>query len=694
MSAESRRANSGQCEDNRKVSYIRCICALLLGLSAQSVPSFLPSRVASGQTAAGDPRLVLEALTDALELPTTLAFTPDGRALIAEKSGRIKIWKAGVLYGQPLLDIRDQVNDMNDRGLLGLAVDPDFMRNGFIYVSFVHDPAEVEADSAEPRLGRIVRYTVTGDVARPASARVLLNDFQSETMQHATGALHFAPDGALFAAFGDGALSQGVQDISLRAQSLDTVSGKLLRLSRDGAGLPDNPFYDPANPRGARSRIWAYGFRNPFRFQVHPQSGNPYVADVGWNTSEWIVRATAGANFGWPCVEGARDIPEFQRKTGCAGINSKTTARKDLVYEHDGAPASITGGPVNTSPALPPGMRGNLFYADYSKFWLRRAELDAEGRISATHPVLANVGEPVDLQLGPDGALYVLSIHSRGLLRVYGRDQALLEPSVNQPPDTAPAVSGAHDGDTLLRGARVSLSTPASTRAPEWRVTHVEGRRATMLLNAGGASATFTMPMTLSDTGFVEVLLGARAGDGRIESTLLRLYPPHGDGYIRTWHVLGATPWRSLNDDVLGEAKFSLQPGDKRAWLVRSPARNLNFRQLITPNPGNFGVLADKATIYAWVWIDSPTERAGLLGMNSDDGLAAWLNAKEIWRNKVGRSMPDDTRDIDLPPITLKKGLNGLLLKVDTNGGDWQVKARVLNPDGSIMKDVQIRAAP
>ncbi len=652
------------------------------------------ARHASTQASQDDPRLIIETLTDALELPTTLAFTPDGRALIAEKSGRIKVWKDGILYGQPLLDIREQVNDMNDRGLLGLAVDPEFTDNGHIYVSFVYDPPGAEADSAEARSGRIVRYTVNGDVARPASARVILDDFRSETTQHATGALHFAPDGALFAAFGDGALSQGVQAISLRAQALDNVSGKLLRISRDGAGLPGNPFFDPANPRSARSRIWAYGFRNPFRFQVHPQSGIPYVADVGWNTEEWIARATAGANFGWPCVEGARDVPEFQSKAACANVNSRTTAPKALVYKHDGAPASITGGPVSTSPVLPEDMRGNLFYADYSKFWLRRAELDPDGQVKATHPVMANVGEPVDLQIAPDGALYVLSIRSRGLQRVRGRDRTLLKPAVSARGAGALQITGAHDGDTLVRGARVTLSTPASTPAPEWRVTHMEGRRGATLLTASGASAVFTMPLTLSDDGHVEVLLSARGAGGRIASALLRLHPTHSDGYIRTWHVLGAAPWRNLNDDVLGEAGFALQPGDKRAWLVRSPTRNLNFRNLITPNPGNFGVLADQATVYAWIWIESPSERTGLLGMNSDDGLAAWLNGREIWRNKVGRAMPDDTRDIDLPPITLKKGLNGLLLKVDTNGGDWQVKARVLNPDGSIMRDIQIRAAP
>jgi len=132
----------------------------------------------------------------------------------------------------------------------------------------------------------------------------------------------------------------------------------------------------------------------------------------------------------------------------------------------------------------------------------------------------------------------------------------------------------------------------------------------------------------------------------------------------------------------------------KRAWLIHSPTRHVDFLRYISPAPGVYGVLADKATVYAFVWIDAPENRTGLLGMNSDDGLAAWLNNKEIWRNKVGRNMPDDLRDIDLPQITLNKGRNALLIKVDSRGGDWRFKARILNPDGSIMRDVQIRTQP
>jgi glucose/arabinose dehydrogenase len=668
-------------------------CLVLCALLATSQPASLSATAAR---AGDDPRFVIEKITDNLELPVGFDFAPDGRIFILEKAGRIKIWKDGVLYARPLLDIRDEVNEFVDRGLLGIAVDPQFVRNGYIYLSYVYDPPGAVKDNEEPRMGRIVRYTVSGDVARPNSAQIILDDFTSDTQQHSVGSLRFAPDGALFASFGDGALSQGVQALSLRAQKLDNIQGKLLRIDTNGNGLKGNPFFDEKNPRSARSRIWAYGFRNPFRFSVHPQTGVPYVGDVGWNTYEWLMRATPGANFGWPCVEGSDNSPDYQSKPECTGVTAASTARKEIVYPHAGAPASITGGGFNLGAHFPDDTQGDLFFADYSKYFVRRAKLDSQGSVTGVFDVIGNIGEPVDLQFGRDGALYVMSYQSRGFMRIRVKDRPLGSLTVAGSSTAAPLpISGAGDGDTLLPGTRLTLKTAATDAY--WQITAHAGRgRASQNLARGdGSSIVFEMPKTLGDDGYVEVLLAAPGKSGMIDSARLALYAPHSDGYIRSWWLAGSTPWYDLNMDGLGnESSFAPKPDDKRAWLIRSPTRHVDLRRYVTPSPGVFGVLADKAITYAFVWIDVPEDRAGLLGMNSDDGLAAWLNGREIWRNKVGRTMPNDLRDIDLPPITLKKGRNALLIKVDTYGGDWQFKARVLNPDGSIMRDVQVRTAP
>ena len=678
--------------DNLSVRRFMIACSIFFSAFLSAPPNI---DALSATVVPDDPRFIVETLTENLELPTGFVIAPDGRFFILEKAGRIKIWKSGTLYGRPLLDIRDEVNSFVDRGLLGIALDPHFNTNGYIYLSYVYDPPGAERDTDASRTGRIVRYTIIGDTVRPNSAKIILDDFQSDTQQHAAGALHFASDGALFAAFGDGALSQGVQPLSLRAQKLDNIQGKLLRMDTSGSGLTDNPFYDAANPRSARSRIWAYGFRNPFRFRLHPQTDLPYVGDVGWNKYEWLMIATKGANFGWPCVEGSDDSPEYQKMPECAGITARTTALKDIVYSHANAPASITAGDFNFGTNFPADTHGNLFFADYSKFFLRRAELDASGHVTKIADVVGNMGEPVDLQFGHDGALYVLSHHSRGLMRVRAKDAPLgsLTVTNSATPQQPLRIIGAGDGDVLLAGSQATLSTTIENTS--WSVTAYAGRRGRPLIHADGPRVVFTMPADLGDDGFVEVLLATKLPSGAVDAARIALYTPHSDGYIRSWWLLGATPWFDLNMDALGnEAGFVLKPDDKRAWLIHSASHDVDFLKYISPAPGVYGVLAEKAAVYAFVWIDAPTARTGLLGMNSDDGLAAWLNGKEIWRNKVGRNMPDDLRDIDLPPITLNRGRNALLLKIDTNGGDWKFKARVLNPDGSIMRDVQVRTAP
>jgi hypothetical protein len=190
------------------------------------------------------------------------------------------------------------------------------------------------------------------------------------------------------------------------------------------------------------------------------------------------------------------------------------------------------------------------------------------------------------------------------------------------------------------------------------------------------------MPNDMGDESFVEAVLTVADPKGGSSSAKVRVYPTHSDGYIRAWWLTNGFPYLTLDDDPLpgGEASFIPRPEDKTVWTIRSPSHNINLLDYVTP--------ARKGMVYAFVWIASPENRKGLLGMNSDDGLAAWLNGERIWFNKVSRFMPDDLRDIDLPPIRLKKGYNALLLKIDTNEGDWQFKARVLNPDGSIMRDV------
>ncbi|MCX7940085.1 MAG: PQQ-dependent sugar dehydrogenase [Thermoflexales bacterium] len=637
------------------------------------------------------PGFKAEVIVSGLELPTTFAFAPDGRIFIAEKAGRVKVWKDGVTYTRPLIDLTEEVNSFIDRGLIGMALDPKFAENGWIYLFYTWDAPGDEKDADGPRRGRLVRYTVMGDVADPESAFVLLDDHWTYTQNHSVGTIKFDRQGYLWASMGEGALSADPGELALKAQSIDNLQGKIIRIDpRTGEGVPGNPFFDPQNPKRARSRVWAYGFRNPFRFALHPETGLPYVGDVGWNTYESLMIATPGANFGWPCVEGPVDIPRFQNDPACRGVNAKTSTPKALTYHHNNQNASVTAGDFNTADHFPPEMKGNFFWGDYSTQKIWRTVLDAQGNFKETLVFAEQMGEPVDIQFGPDGALWYLSIYSRGLVRITyeGRPLRPLATITATKPAPGPEarILSPHDGDTYLGGQFIRLRGAArnATRV-QWSVARNEAGKTSTVLQAEGLTAVLAMPRDLSDEGYLEAVFSATDAEGRTARQRIRLYPMPSDGYIRSWWLNGSYPWRTLDDDVLpgGEARYIPTPLDKRAWAIHTPSRNVDLKRYLAPSY--------RSVAYAFVWIVSPEERKGLLGMNSDDGIAAWLNGELIWRNKVSRFLPDDTRDIDLPPITLKKGYNALLIKVDNNEGEWRFKARVLNPDGSIMRDVVVK---
>ncbi len=187
------------------------------------------------------------------------------------------------------------------------------------------------------------------------------------------------------------------------AQDLTNPHGKILRINRDGTVPADNPFYGQA---GKEQAIWAYGFRNPWRFQFDRATGLLYGGDVGNYTWEEVNRIVRGGNYGWPVQEGICT-------TGCAGyLNPIHT------YPHDGGSAAVTGGPVYRGTAFPAAYRGNLFFGDYAKNFIRRAVLDSSGNVTSVHDFDAAAGPVVDIKEAPDGSLYYLTYVPGRLYRV------------------------------------------------------------------------------------------------------------------------------------------------------------------------------------------------------------------------------------------------------------------------------------
>src|SRR5262249_42871675 len=160
----------------------------------------------------------------------------------------------------------------------------------------------------------------------------------SDEDSHSIGTVMFAADGTMFVGSGDGSNYSDVDRRALRSQNIHNLPRKIVHIDQAGEGLPSNPFFDAPCPSCTRSKVYDYGLRNPFRFPLHPVTGDPYIGDVGWNTWEEI-NTGKGANFGWPCYEG-----------GAAGTPAPVESGTTTSLHQGTYPWNPTTGP----PAYPP----------------------------------------------------------------------------------------------------------------------------------------------------------------------------------------------------------------------------------------------------------------------------------------------------------------------------------------------------
>jgi len=415
-----------------------------------------------------------EVIATGLIFPTTFAFLPDGRILIAEKEGVVRIVKNDALLPTPFIDISARVNDYEDRGLLGIAVDPNFTANGYVYLLYTYEN-DVSQYSG-PKTARLTRVTALDDTAAPSSEEVILGTvvgsscknfpagadcLPSDSRTHTVGDMKFATDGSLFVSVGDASLL-AVNDDTFRTQDLDSLAGKVLRISTSGQGLASNPFWN-GDPSANRSKVWAYGLRNPFRFALQPGSNIPYLGDVGWQTWEEINVVLPGANLGWPCYEGHLRQPGYEPKTICQALYSTETAQAPLlVYPHQvttqGAGAAVVGGVFYTGSTYPAEYHDAYFYADYAQGWIRYLHVDNNHALipgSVKDFVAAGADAPVALNIGSDENLYYVELLTGQLRRIRytaGNTLPTAVASANPPSGLAPLTvqfssTGSHDPD-------------------------------------------------------------------------------------------------------------------------------------------------------------------------------------------------------------------------------------------------------
>jgi len=412
-----------------------------------------PEPIAAEARAATVPSQFSDTLvTSALSSPTAMGVAPDGRIFVCQKGGALRVIKDGALLAAPFLSLT--VNDAGERGLLGVAFDPAFASERWVYVYYT------ATSPLHNRLSRFRAPTQNPDVAEAGSEQILLElDNLSSATNHNGGALHFGADGKLYVAVGENANGNN-------AQSQSNLLGKLLRLNKDGSIPTDNPFY--TSNTGKNRAIWAFGFRNPFTFDVQPGTGRIFVNDVGQDTWEEIDELVKGANYGWPASEGQTDNPAF---TG-----------PFHTYRNIDNDCSIIGAAFYNPAAqqFPPEYVGQYFFGDYCGGWIKR--LNPSNRTVTSFAT--GVSSLTDLEVAPDGSLLYLSLG--GSLRRISYTGSLVPSIASQPASR-----------TVTIGQSATFSVTANGAAPlayQWLENGVA--------IAGATSPTYTVVNAqLADSG-------------------------------------------------------------------------------------------------------------------------------------------------------------------------------------------------
>jgi glucose/arabinose dehydrogenase len=456
-------------------------------------------------------------LANGLDLPTDVAWAPDGRMFIAEKEGYVRVVEAnGTLLANPIVDIHDHVIPYGDRGLIGIAVAPA-EHSTDIRLYLLYDYGQPEATSEEEGLKTIATATLTsvtveadnkvvggktGGPVDPSETTVLgtvdspgttygsacasenIDCIPADGFTHSIGTVIVDPkDGSLWIGSGDGLSDFEAEEgkiaspLHIRAQDPESLAGKILHVKADGSGFPNSPFCtNAADTTSNCSKVYAAGFRNPFRFTLRQLSGNsvPVVGDVGeGHWEELDLLDNRGFNGGWPCYEGNEENPDFTgTATQCTGPTTPFSAPL-FVYTHfndqctpypnppnpcdtNNEPgAAVASAGIYTGKNYPASFEGKLFVADYVNSWISAVDTNSPPAFGYSTgigmPLFATqLGELVDVVQAPDGNLvYVtLSVNSETALGLGTVQEIRYAPTDKSPVAVPDAASSCIDSNT------------------------------------------------------------------------------------------------------------------------------------------------------------------------------------------------------------------------------------------------------
>ena len=701
-----------------------------------------------------------------LAVATGMAWAPDGsnRLFVTRKDGEIRIVRDGILLATPFATVTPLYN-ASECGLVGIAFDPNFLVNHYLYVFATVSGSEQQ----------IIRYTADGDIG--IAKTTVMPGLPTAGANHDGGAVGIGPDGKIYWSIGDNGSGLGVND------DLSLLAAKVGRANLDGSAVSDNPFFDGTGPNA--DHIWARGFRNPFTFTFQPATGLLWVNDVG-NLYEQIFIVRRGDHAGWTNYENNQPqgfiTPVIKYRTngvdvrgilpaamsGAVRVGGKATFVTDTIHGfrlgekifvsgvddvsfnsnffvagipsetsfsvEQAGPDSISGGGTATTTYLggavtggafsdatdfPAPYRGNFFFGDYNWSAVYRATIDpATNHVTSVDQWSTGVSQPVDVALGPDGALYYVGISTNGVIRVAynataqglvvsptniwtaeGQPSVVMVRLAMMPADNVVVSAARAAGDTDLgvaSGATLTF-TGANWNAPQ-AVTIASGR------DLDAIDDTATISITATGLPSQSVTVHVR-DDNSLSVVVAPATIALDEGKTGTLTVsLSQQPSLDVNVTVArasGDADITVAAG---ATLIFTNS-NWSVPQTVTMSAAED---ADGVDDTAMISVASP----GLVGrtvavtVRDNDATAPEITSLPVLKAVVGAPYTYDVEATGLPPSqfsldgTINEGMSidpasGVITWTPLAAGSFMVTVRVANgvlPDATQTFGIEVSA--
>ena len=601
-------------------------------------------------------------ITTGLEAPTGFEIAPDGRIFILERAGRVRIYKNGQLLSAPFVTMSAVAS--GDRGLIGIDFDPDFTTNCYVYFYYTN---------ADDLLNYVVRYNGCSDVG--TDRQIIYNTTSPSNQLHVGGSVQFGTDGKLYLAVGDNGYPPNAQDLS-------NPHGKILRINKDGSIPTDNPFYNQA---GRLGEIWAYGMRNPWRFQFDSVTGNLYGGDVGNYSWEEINHIVRGGNYGWPIKE------------GYCTPSCEDTINPLYAYPHAGASASVTGGPIYRGSMFPADYQGDLIFADLAQGVIKRIEFDAEGNRAGVKDFDSNVPWIADMKVAPDGSMYYVAFFPGRLYRVT-YDTANPTPSASASADVTKgqepltvhfSSAGSNDpnGDPLTYswdfddGTTSTEANPTKTFADKGTYT-VEltvsdgtnqaqavpvviqvGEPPTVTISSPTEGAKYKAGDTITYNAFAADAAGLDIDDGNISTEVILHHDTHTHPFV---------------EDMIGRVGSFTVPNTGEA------AANTWYEIITTATDENGLVATDTVNIHPQV--------VTLRFETNQPGIGVNIDGVPYANNYEAQAVVGFKRELSAAPI--RKGLNGKVYQFQGWSDGGQIKHTITTPNANTTYTAMYGPAP